>query len=1049
MPPTIPCPSCRAAIRLRPETVGEWEQCDRCGELFEVPVPAEIADDRPKRAKRVAELRTGFRLGDTSTVAPPRSGRGAMYVAVGAAVLLAAVVLAFRFWPGTEVDDGTAFVPPPPVLPPREPADLRSVVQMPTRVMAITPPPILEAVELTLPGSADAAGLGGGGRFVIYRIATAKQLVVLDVSAAKLVKTIPLTTAAAPFAAGMNKLFVYQPDTKSLQRWDLATWEKEFEGPCPVGGEPTALAMGHLTDGPLYVGGVGVGQNTPGYALLRGDTLKELHLEDATEGLNTGANENRTDTQGRPQPAYIPSARLSPDGRLIAWTGGYHRRKPGSQAVASVTDRRLTWLDAMPPPPNFEYAKPPHFGAGDVLFTATGQFRTDLAGVGTNATASAAVPAASGPWKVLAGWRKGDHWPAGGARGYTVAPLHGPETAGAFVPHPPRDQPFAWQMTQDQLALRVQYVPQAEALVAIHDPECRRVSVHRVRTPDVVRAAGRPVLAAGPPPAVRGKPWRYAPTPLPADGKCELAAAGPPGLTVTDGSVTWDVPADAKPGWVPFDLTVRSGAGATTFKLGVRVVEEPPPDATVFNPVAKTAAPPTDWPAKPADPPPLAPTTAADGTAVALPSAADRWCLAGAGRFVLLRLPASKEMAVVDLVRGALVKRLPLPTADTLIAGGRTFAYAVHPDTLAVTRWSLGAFEAGVLAVREAGSAEVVAGRATHLETGHATDGPLFLGVRSPTHKVVEYASLYLVHQDGTRVPVVKLDGAKLRPTAIAVNPRENYASPFAVTADGGRAVTPQEVVAFAGAEMRVAFLGGTDYWHLKVGQDGTVFANVPYPPDRLAGHPFLSGQPAGRNTIPAADGPWHLSTQAVVQTKTGDPLELTAVSLHATGRDGVLADLPKLPGLDWPRPLKPAVKGQPYLDRRPLPIQSRAWLVPQVGAVAAVNDAGTAVAVHRVDVKAAWAVKGGNRCALVGYPPHAVRGRPFAFAPELWANGKWALELADGPPGMTVADGTVRWAVPDGLVEGMLRFTVKATGPAGETQTREYLLPILGPFAD
>lgn len=1050
MSPTIPCPACRAAVRLRPETVGEWEQCDRCGELFEVPVPAELAGDRPTRAKRakravrVAESRTGFRLGDPGAAAPRRSGRAA-YVAVGAAVLLAAVVLAFRFWPGTEVDDGTAFVPPPPVLPPREPADTRPLVQMPTRVMAITPPPTLEAVELTLPGPAEAVCLGGGGRFVIYRIGTAKQLAVLDVSAAKLVKTIPLTTAAAPFAAGMNKLFVYQPDTKSLQRWDLATWEKEFEGPCPVGGEPTALAMGHLTDGPLYVGGVGVGLNTPGYALVRGDTLKELYLEDATEGLNTGANENRTDTQGRPQPAYVPSARLSPDGRLIAWTGEYRRRTPGSQAVASITDRRLTWLAAMPPPPNFEYAKPPYFGAGDVLFTTTGQYRTDLAGVGTNATASAAVPAASGPWKVLAGWRKTERGPTGGARGYTVVPLHGPETAGVFVPHPSRDQPFGWQMTPDQLALRAQYIPQAEALVAIHDPECRRVSVHRIRPDDLVRGAGRPVLTADPPPAVRGKPWRYAPTPLPADGKYELTAAGPPGLTATDGAATWDVPADAKPGWVPFDLTVRSGAGATTYKLGVRVVEVPPPDVTVFNPVAKTVAPPSNWPAKPTDPPPLVPTTATDGTSVTLPSAADRWCLAGAGRFVLLRLPTSKEMAVVDLVRGALVKRLPLPTADALIAGGRTYAYAVHPDTLAVTRWSLGTFEADALAVRAPGSAEVVAGQATHLETGHATDGPLYLAVHSPAHKVVEFSFLYQLHHDGTRLAVQVVDGAKPVPAGLQKSQSLDD-SPFTLSPDGGWTVAAGGVRRIAKNELRPTSPYGPQYGHLKVGSDGTAFAADPYTPEGAMKSPPTA---AGRNTIPATDGPWYLRTQTAVPATADAPLDPSAVSLHATGRDVVLADLPKLAGLDWPRPLKPAVKGQPYLDRRPLPIQSRAWLVPQVGAVAAVNDAGTAVAVHRVDVKAAWAAKGGNRCALVGYPPHAVRGRTFTFAPELWANGKWALELADGPPGMTVADGTVRWVVPDGLVERTLRFTVRATGPDGETQPREYLLPILGPFAD
>jgi len=114
----------------------------------------------------------------------------------------------------------------------------------------IKPPKLAaEKVISELPGPIADVAVGGGGRYLILHIPKLKQLAIFDVNEAKVVKSLAFDDDRITFAAGMNKLMVALSGSKVLQRWNLATFEKEAEAPAPE--EPKQLLMGSASNGPL------------------------------------------------------------------------------------------------------------------------------------------------------------------------------------------------------------------------------------------------------------------------------------------------------------------------------------------------------------------------------------------------------------------------------------------------------------------------------------------------------------------------------------------------------------------------------------------------------------------------------------------------------------------------------------------------------------------------------------------------------------------------------------------------------------------------------
>jgi S1-C subfamily serine protease len=104
---------------------------------------------------------------------------------------------------------------------------------------------------INFPGKVENVAIGGAGRFLIIGMAGEKQLILFDLSEAKIAATVNLPEEKFLLAADRNHLIVYLPTTQIFQRWSLSNFQKEAEVPNPLGTEVKALAMGSTSSGPL------------------------------------------------------------------------------------------------------------------------------------------------------------------------------------------------------------------------------------------------------------------------------------------------------------------------------------------------------------------------------------------------------------------------------------------------------------------------------------------------------------------------------------------------------------------------------------------------------------------------------------------------------------------------------------------------------------------------------------------------------------------------------------------------------------------------------
>ncbi len=91
---------------------------------------------------------------------------------------------------------------------------------------------------------------GGAGRYLILHMPGVGKLAVFDVNEAKVVKSLPVADEKVMIAAGMDKLVLALPGSRTFQRWDLKTFKHELTAPYQVKGDVMAIAMGSASKGP-------------------------------------------------------------------------------------------------------------------------------------------------------------------------------------------------------------------------------------------------------------------------------------------------------------------------------------------------------------------------------------------------------------------------------------------------------------------------------------------------------------------------------------------------------------------------------------------------------------------------------------------------------------------------------------------------------------------------------------------------------------------------------------------------------------------------------
>jgi S1-C subfamily serine protease len=105
-----------------------------------------------------------------------------------------------------------------------------------------------------LPGKINEITPAGAGRYLLLTMRDAHSLAIFDVNAADVVKTISLPAEKVLVAGGGEKFIMVFSDRSVIERWDLATLEREDSRPVPIRPKIWIIGMGSDSSGPILAG---------------------------------------------------------------------------------------------------------------------------------------------------------------------------------------------------------------------------------------------------------------------------------------------------------------------------------------------------------------------------------------------------------------------------------------------------------------------------------------------------------------------------------------------------------------------------------------------------------------------------------------------------------------------------------------------------------------------------------------------------------------------------------------------------------------------------
>ncbi len=408
-----------------------------------------------------------------------------------------------------------------------EPADLAGT--------GIAPAPLgAGTVVKTLPDIASDVEVGGGGRYLIFHLPKLKKLAVFDVNAAAIVRYLPLTEDKIVYAAGLEKVVVGLTARGVLERWDLATGEKELTRTVPSAADVNSVLMGSASHGPVVVNGVF-------YDLY---SLKPLPIK-------------------TPFGAPPPWSPVSADGTVF---GGWKNNQSPTESTSFVLQGdELKRYDEggtgyVVPGPD-----------GRVVYTAVGLRSNQLKPLDGAPKVGLCLPAAEGPFFLALTPAEGGK---GGRIGVYMQGNDQPLVKDVgFEPgvHYDRGTFGPWK--------RIFFIPRAKLMVVF--PESNdRLELHHFDVEEALEKSGLDyLLVTSRPPATakRGAEYTYQMAVKSRKGGVKFqVATGPDGLEVSPtGLVKWHVPADYKGGDAEVLLTVRDASGQEVFHtFTIRITDE-------------------------------------------------------------------------------------------------------------------------------------------------------------------------------------------------------------------------------------------------------------------------------------------------------------------------------------------------------------------------------------------------------------------------------------------------------------------------------------------
>jgi hypothetical protein len=895
------------------------------------------------------------------------------------------------------------------------------------RAVEIKPAPLdRDTTEVKLTGTVTDAVVGGGGRYWCLLLSDQKQIAIFDVNQAKVVKSIPLAGGDVLVAAGMNKLLVVYPHLEVIVRYDLGTFEKEVTAKLALRGSAKQICLGAASAGPMLVfGGRKYDLVNAPVTFLDIQSLKEL---------DPGKDEGRLFFMSTDRTAHF---RASPDGRLYgAWT-------------TSVTPTGLYGLVASETGLKSYHE---HESAGSVvptpdghLVTQLGVFTSELKPVGgkdrekerfKNWTSGVRVPAHQGDWYLTVQPEKANDEFALNPKRATKVTVHRTGEAQAIMSLGDigitlgSDEWTRGDLTRDK---RVLFSP-AGGLIAWIGPANDKLHLRKFDAQAELDKTGVDYLlvTSTAPSAELGASYKYTPVVKSKKGDVKFKlSAGPDGMKVAaGGTLTWTPPKDWK-GGDGVILTVSDKSGQEVFhtfeltKAAPPAKEDPPvavkppvPNPEPDPPVKPPVEPKPGLVRAPANPTKFTPTKAADKAEVKLPGTVDATCLGGNGRYVLLRIPKVKQIAVLDVCEGKIVKYLALAEEASLFAAGNEHVFVVAPVANTIQRWNLNTFEKEPAVANPIGTAPRVA------LMGHATDGPLFIG--GPAKDGVGLL-------DGKTLKKLEVPGDGWKPLR-----GDFYTTRVRISADGrvfghwNPRYTPSGLRTLVLSDEGVkSYDEHESVGSILPGPDGTLFTSSGlYSPDLKP----VNDKHGYWEALPPAHGRVYLAVSG--------PTDKTEakVTVRLIGETRPLAELGNLAGLDLARP-------DPFARdaRVTLPVSDRVFLVPNANALVVLNGNVDKVIIHKAEVEALLEKAGIDYLYVTSRPGVAKCGATFTYKPDVKSKkGGVTIKLDIGPEGMrTTADGTLAWKVPENFADTSVSVLLTVSDKSGQETFHMFTLPV------
>lgn len=848
----------------------------------------------------------------------------------------------------------------------------------------IVPTKLADGAEITLPGVVRQTCLGGNGRYVCFVTPKEKCITVLDVCEGK-TKRVELPEEEVRVAAGNTALFVYAPKANTVERYSLATLQKEATVPYPLKDPPLQLLMGHASNGPLYA----TGPN----AVLDPKTLKEIPLRviEAAK-LGPGAQPGAWFQRDPKNPPYV---RISADGRVLAT---YWETLVVGPTGATRNQSRGGGYGPMQPGPDGN------------LFTYSGIYTPEFKSVEFRSRlpwSYTLIPGAHGPMYLS-------------IRTDANLPVNQKPLPRLFLQLAGDARPLAELSLGDRLELpdnfadprllhpfeRLFLVPEARALVALNKP-ATAVRVWRADLDDLLARTDADflVVTSRPPRAVPGTAFTYKPTVKAKRDRLTFALeAAPKGMTVADdGTITWGVPkdwtgpatatlvvSDATRQEVPHAFEVVKADGADG---GAAVAVQAGP-----NPHANARVVPVNRPRfvfPPVAPVEIKPAPLDQAVVeVPLPGKVYDAVAAGGGRYWLFQFADPRQIALFD-VNEAKITRTAALAGGAVVAAGMNKLFVAYPDAGVIVRYDLATLR------KEVAVKLPFDGTVTNLAMGSASSGPLL--VRYTTRGKPDNSA------------VVFLDPTTFRLLELGYDPhgypRPGYGPGWHYRADpDGRTFVGW---AYTNGAPAREVLTVADSGIQKGGLDEETFpgaGGVLLGKTRVwAGGVVRVASPKGEfYRVPSQSGPFYLGRSLAGRFDDAVPRPL---ELYGYWSDRPLAALKDVKLASPPPRVAPAEN---------FDLDARHFFCPDASVLGVVTGADDKLTLYKLDIDALLAQSGGDYLFVTGRPPAAETGRPFRYPIAVKSKaGGVAFKLDTGPDGMTVApDGAVAWAVPKDWAE-------------------------------